>query len=580
MKDTTKKRGQRIIRRFSRASIKASEEGKEHIKENLIDRFSHIADIRLLILEWSLLVAALMMLAFTQAFWFGNSYAENVFVNGGTYIEATLGDVKSLNPLFATTSSEKTLSRLLFATLSTIDYSGHPGIGLAQSIMPNEDGKVWTVKLRDGLKWSDGEPITVDDVIFTAELIKNPAVGSIYSSNLAKVKIEKNENGDIVFNLPAAYSDFITALNFPIIPKHILGEVDPQTLIENNFSNTPVTSGAFIYNATQSTANANEEEKIFYLSANPDYYKGQVMLNSFAVHTYSTKEDIINSLNAGSTTATAELAATDVNAVNANSFIQKNSSLNSGAFIFFNTSKEIVKNSEMRAAIRQGIDINKIREAAPETMALNYPLLEVQLKLNNYPEIPSHDPVASRVKIDELRNGQPLKLEIATVNSGYLPNVAEAVKNELSSLGIEATVSSYDENQDFINNIVSKRNYDILVYEIELGADPDLLPYYHSSQASTSGLNLSNYRSVLVDDLLLGARDTLNEELRVKKYESFLEYWVNDVPAIGLYQPNLTYYYNRNVRTFSNDVRLVTALDRFSDINYWAATKATKNKTP
>ena len=580
MKKTTKKRGQKFIRRFSRASVKASEEGKEHIKENLIDRFSHIADIRLLILEWSLLIGALMMLAFAQAFWFGNSYAENVFVKGGTYTEATLGDVKSLNPLFATTSSEKTLSRLMFATLSTIDYSGHPGIGLAESIMPNEDGKVWTVKLRDGLKWSNGEPITNDDIVFTTDLIKNPAVGSAYGSNLSKVKVSINENNEIVFTLPTAYSDFITALNFPIVPKHVLGDADPQTLIENNFSNTPVTSGAFNYNATQATAGANSEEKVFYLSSNPDYYMGQTMLNSFAIHTYSSKDDIIASLNAGSTTATAELSGADAGRVNAASFIQKNSSLNSGAFIFFNTSKEIVKNNEMRAAIRQGINIDKIREAAPDTLALDYPLLKAQIKLNHYPEIPAHDVVAAKNKLDELGGGQPLKVDIATVNSGYLPNVAEAVKAQLEELGFEATVSSYEENQDFINNVISKRNYDILVYEIELGADPDLLPYYHSSQASVSGLNLSNYRNVLVDDLLLGARDTLNEELRVKKYESFLEYWVTDVPAIGLYQPNLTYYYNKNVRTFSNDVRLVTALDRFSDITSWAVTKATKNKTP
>ena len=580
MKKTTKKRGQKFIRRFSRASVKASEEGKEHIKENLIDRFSHIANIRLLILEWSLLVGALMMLAFAQAFWFGNSYAENVFVKGGTYTEATLGDVKSLNPLFATTSSEKTLSRLMFATLSTIDYSGHPGIGLAESIMPNEDGKIWTVKLRDGLKWSDGEPITNDDIVFTTDLIKNPAVGSVYGSNLAKVKVSINENNEIVFTLPTAYSDFITALNFPIVPKHILGDVDPQTLIENSFSNTPVTSGVFNYNATQATAGTNSEEKVFYLSSNPDYYMGQTMLNSFAIHTYSSKDDIIASLNAGSTTATAELSGANADKVNTASFIQKNSSLNSGAFIFFNTSKEIVKNNEMRAAIRQGINIDKIREAAPDTLALDYPLLKAQIKLNHYPEIPAHDTVAAKNKLDELGGGQPLKVDIATVNSGYLPNVAEAVKAQLEELGFEVTVSSYEENQDFINNVISKRNYDILVYEIELGADPDLLPYYHSSQASVSGLNLSNYRNVLVDDLLLGARDTLNEELRVKKYESFLEHWMTDVPAIGLYQPNLTYYYNKNVRTFSNDVRLVTALDRFSDITSWAVTKATKNKTP
>ena len=131
MKKNIRKRGQRFIRKFSRASAKASEESRYHIKENLIGRFSHIASIRLLILEWSLMVLALTMLAVAQAFWFGDSYAENTFISGGTYMEATIGDVNSLNPLFATTSSEKTLSRLMFATIVANDYSGHTGIGLA-----------------------------------------------------------------------------------------------------------------------------------------------------------------------------------------------------------------------------------------------------------------------------------------------------------------------------------------------------------------------------------------------------------------------------------------------------------------
>ena len=110
MVNSFKKRGQKLIRNFSRASIRVSEEGKEHIKENLVERISHIGNIRLLIFEWVLLVAALIMLSITQAFWFGNSYAGNVFTPGGTYTEATLGGVNSLNPLFATTNSEKTLS--------------------------------------------------------------------------------------------------------------------------------------------------------------------------------------------------------------------------------------------------------------------------------------------------------------------------------------------------------------------------------------------------------------------------------------------------------------------------------------
>lgn len=578
MSDSIKKRGQKFLRNVFRVTSRASEDSKEHIKDNLIGRVSHIHSIRLLILEWGLLVAALILLAITQYMWFIESYAEDMFASGGNYTEATLGEVNSLNPLFATTNSERTLSKLLFATISTIDYSGHPGIGLAESILPSENGKVWTMHLREGLKWSDGHPITNEDVIFTLDLIKSPTVSSVYDTSISNVEITENDNGDIVFSLPTIYADFVSALNIPVVPKHELEDSDPRNLIEDTFSNAPITSGAFSFNALQSVPSSNE--KVYYLSANPYYYKGEPLLSSFAVHTYSDKESIIGALNSGTVTATAELSGADSSRITAGQYQQKDSSISSGAYIFFNTSSSFLKKSEFRAAIRQGIDIEKIREAAPDTIDLDYPLLASQIELAAYPEIPGRDVESAKTKISELSGDDSVSLEIATVNSRYLPEVADALKAELESLGIQAHVSAYEENQDFINNIISKRSYDILLYEIELGADPDLLPYYHSSQTSGAGLNLSNYRNALVDDLLLGARDTLDEALRAKKYEAFLEYWVNDVPAIGIYQPSLTYYYNRNVRTFSNNVRLVTPLDRFTDITSWATVKETKNKTP
>lgn len=578
MGNQLRKRGQKFIKKFSRATTKASIESKEHIKENFFARLRHIGEIRLLILEWGLLITALILLAVAQTFWFANSYSEDVFSQGGSYIEATLGDVGSMNPLFATTNSEKVLSRLMFGTLATIDYSGHTNIGLASRITPSEDGKTWTVKLRDNLTWSDGEPITNDDVLFTTELIRNPRVDSIYDTDLSNVKVSINENDEIVFTLPTTYADFISALDFPILPKHILESGDPETLIENTFSSAPVTSGAFTFNALQTTSKT--EEEVIYLSANPDYYKGKPLLNSFAIHTYDDKESIISALNAGTVTATAELTEADHDSVNSGFFLEKNSSLSSGVFVFFNTKNASLKNAELRAAIRQGIDIAKIREQAPDTVALNYPLLASQIKLTNYPAIPARDFEAAKTKIKELIGDEKAALNIATVNTGYLPAVANEFAEELKALGFDANVVSYDENQDFIANVISSRGYDILIYDIELGSDPDLLPYYHSSQTTSGGLNLSNYRNALVDDLLLGARDTLDETLRVKKYESFLEYWVADVPAIGLYQPNLTYYYNKNARTFSDDVKLVTPLDRFSDVTDWAITKTTKNKTP
>lgn len=578
MKNSLKKRGQKFLKKFSLASNRAREEGKEHIKENLFGRVSHIQNIRLLILEWSLLTMALIMLAVTQAFWSNSSYASDVFVEGGTYAEATIGRVNSMNPLFATTSSEKVLSKLMFATLTTIDYSGNIGLGLADSLLASENGKVWTLKLRDNLKWSDGEPLTNEDVMFTLSLIQNSAVGSIYASSLANVKITENENGEIIFNLPSNYADFETALVIPIVPKHILEDAEPKALVEDEFSNKPVTSGAFAFNAVQSTSFKDEE--VIYLTANPNYYLGKPMLNSFAVHTYPDKTSIIDALNGNIVTATAELSEQDEDKVLSRAFYHKNSSIDVGAFIFFNTSSGALKNKELRAAIRRGLDLQRIRAVAPDTIALDYPFLKSQIELSSYPAIPTYDFGVATQKISEIKGDNTVSLNIATVNSGFLPAVAEVLKTELEALGIEASVTVHEETQDFVANVISRRNYDILVYEIELGADPDPLPYYHSSQTSTAGLNLSNYHNALVDDLLIGARESLDAKLRAKKYETFLEYWVADVPAIGLYQANMTYYYNKNARGFGDDVKLVTAIDRFSDILNFAAVKASRDKTP
>ena len=577
MASSIKKRGQKIVRKFSRVSSKAREESKEHIKENLIARVSHIRGIKLLILEWCLLVVGLVMLAITQAFWSGTSYAGDVFVEGGSYTEATIGPVNSMNPLFAMTSSEKVLSKLMFSTLTTVDYSGNIGMGLLESLTAAQNGKVWKATLKKGLKWSDGADISNEDVMFTIDLIQNPLVNSIYSSSLKGVKVEEDENGHIIFTLPSAYADFASALEFPIVPKHELEDTQPQTLVEDDFSNAPVVSGPFMYNALQTGAGNNVT---VFLSANPNYYRGKPMLNSFAVHTYDDKASVISALNSGAVTATAELAGSEASEVTSTSYVRQDSGINSGAFMFFNTSSDVVKKREMRTAIRQGIDLITVRTAAPGTVMLDYPLIESQIKLTTYQKIPKYNFDAAKEKIATLSAGKELVLNVATVNSGYLPAVTDALKTQLELLGFNVNVTVYEETQEFIGNIIAKRNYDILVYEIELGADPDLLPYYHSSQANTAGLNLSNYRNALADDLLIGARETLDETMRILKYETFLQHWVYDVPAIGLYQANMTYLYNKNARAFSNNVRLVTPIDRFSDVMNFAATKATKNKTP
>ena len=577
MKKTFKKRGQKLKRQLSKISKKAGEEGLEHIQENFIDRISHAKNVRLLILEWSLLVAVLTFLAITQAFWYKNSYATITFTNGGTYSEATLGKVNSLNPLFATTSSEKTLSRLMFSSLATTDYSGHTGLGLASSIKVDDSGKIWTLKLRDNLRWSDGEPITNADVLYTVKVIQDPTVRTSYSSNLTGVKLSE-EDGNLIFTLSSPYANFSSSLDFPILPAHILSEVAASNLLEHSFSTKPVTSGAFAHNATQSVG--TEGEKIIYLAKNPHYYNGAPLLDNFTIHAYPSLDGIKTAISSGTVTATAELSEKDAPDLKGTNLIQRQTSLNSGIYAFLNISSSTLSNLTLRQALRQGIDINKLLLTLDGEQRLDYPLISNQIDISNYPTLPDYDPEAAKETIASLNLPEDFELNLATVSTGDLPELAESLAGELRELGIPTSVQVFEPNQDFLVGIVRPRAYDILLYEIELGPDPDLFAYYHSSQASETGLNLSNYKSALADDLILGARNTMDHKLRVTKYETFLKHWVDDVPAIGIAQMNLTYYVNKDVRTFSEDSRLVDATDRFADITRWGTETTTKNRTP
>ncbi|MBQ3271535.1 hypothetical protein IJH10_02955 [Candidatus Saccharibacteria bacterium] len=577
MEQDIKKSGHKIVKRFSRFSKRAGAEGREHIRENFIDRISHVKNVRLLILEWALLVLAIIMLSITQAFLYAESYAVTTFTSGGTYSEATLGRVNSLNPLFATTNSEKALSRLMFLTLSSVDYSGHIGLGLADSIKTDDTGTTWTVKLRDGLTWSDGEPITNADVLYTVKMLQSPSVISSYSSNMSGVTVEESGE-ELVFKLTTPYSNFSTALDFPILPSHILGDVSPNLLLEDNFSTTPVTSGAFTFKASQSIGSLGE--KIVYLSPNKSYYEGAPLLDSFAIHAYTSTEDIITALNTGSVTATAELLPTDADKITSSSIYEKETALNSGVFLFFNTTSSVFSSKDLRKAVQQGIDMRSLRAPVGDESDLDYPLLSTQVEITDYPSLPEYNPDAAKETIRNADFNKETPINIVAINTGYFPALAENLKFQLENLGFKAETNIMNPGQDFLVNIIRPRNYDILLYEIELGSDPDLFAYYHSSQVRENGLNLSNYNSTIASDALLAARRTVDPSVRNTKYVTFLKAWVDDVPAIGIYQVNLAYFMNKNVRSFSSENRLVTATDRFEDVNMWATEKTSKNRTP
>ena len=336
-------------------------------------------------------------------------------------------------------------------------------------------------------------------------------------------------------------------------------------------------------NATQNIG--TDGEKIVYLTANSRYYKNAPLLDSFSIHAFLNTSDIKTAIRSGTVTATADLPSRFAAELNSSNINEYQTAINYGVFAFFNTESAVLKNKSLRQAIRLGINFNNLRTGLSGELALDYPILESQVESIAFPSLPKTDVTAAKSEIEKIKASDnslgDTKLNIVTIKGdNYLEEVANRIASQLEGLGLSSTVTAYESNQDFALNILRPRAYDLLVYEIGLGADPDVLAYYHSLESSENGHNLSNYKNLVVNDLLLSARTTMDGNLRAAKYQKFLERWVDDVPALGLYQTTLPYFVNRNVRTFSQENRLVTTTDRFMDIENWGAKKIIKNRTP
>src|SRR5690606_16960206 len=140
---------------------------------------------------------------------------------GGTYAEAVTGQIDTLNPLYASTEAEVSVSRLLFSSLYTFDTAGKLSESLAQSMDVDESGKIYTVKIRSDVIWHDGRELTAKDVAFTINLIKKPATMSPLRINWQDVEVRVIDDTTVEFRLPALYAAFPHALTFAVLPSHI-----------------------------------------------------------------------------------------------------------------------------------------------------------------------------------------------------------------------------------------------------------------------------------------------------------------------------------------------------------------------
>lgn len=151
-------------------------------------------------------------------------------VDGGTITLSTFSDIVSLNPVFINDTSSGDVAQFLFAKLYDLNREGNvtaePWSLAAEAPKVSEDGKTYTVKLKDSAKWSDGQPVTADDIIFTIDTIRNPEAGAPGISLMDKVdKIEKVDDKTVSITLKQIYAPFQYSLVVELIPAHVLKDI-------------------------------------------------------------------------------------------------------------------------------------------------------------------------------------------------------------------------------------------------------------------------------------------------------------------------------------------------------------------
>jgi len=132
---------------------------------------------------------------------------------------------KNLDPRFATQAAAMRVSRLVFDSLVSVDnprMEPEPLLAERWSIDP-ADPRRWTITLRQGVTWHDGEPFDAQDVAYTFNSVMDPAVGSPFRAPYGRhlERVEALNSNTVLFVLKAPYATFLTDLVLGIVPEHV-----------------------------------------------------------------------------------------------------------------------------------------------------------------------------------------------------------------------------------------------------------------------------------------------------------------------------------------------------------------------
>lgn len=578
MKPTTRLRLRRRLRNTRKGVTEAQSQAAEHLDKHVVRRWQKFKDVQRFVFGWLALVALLAFGVLVQQRALAGFYMEKVPAPGGTYTEGVVGEISNINPIFASSTPDRSAAALIFEPLLTYDNQTKLIGALAESWTANEEQDEYTIKLRTDLVWHDGTPLTSRDVVFTFEAIQHPDTNSPLNRSWRDITVEAADDTTVIFTLPNPFTPFIHSLTrVGILPHHVLGEIEPRELRAHPFNLAPrVGSGPFVF----ASIALDDEVGQIRLTRFDNYYRGQPKLNEIVLQTFADQEELLAAFSEDVVSGAAGLRTSDISQLNELHDYKLNTpSLYHNVLLFMNMSEDNLKDRKLRQALVQSTDNNQIfKQLGAHFRTSNGPLLRDQLGYD--PDLAQfeYSPTQADKLLDELgwvmaddgfryKDEKRLEFTLVTQHSEEYPIVAEEIQRQWHERGISLQ-PQFIEATDLQQSYVIPHNYELLLLGIDQGVDPDVFVYWHSSQARVGGFNLSELEDDEIDASLEAGRTRIDPALRAAKFETFLTRWRRAAPAVALYRPGFFYVQDDAVNGF-NKSRLADPVGRYFDIHNW-----------
>ena len=519
--------------------------------------------------------------------------------SGGVYTEALIGSMSRFNPLLDRNNApDRDVDKLLFSGLIRFDSRGMPLPDLAEAWGTSQDGTIYNFSIRPNALWHDGEPVTTDDVIFTIDLIKSSV--SYYPQDVKalwdEVEIRRMDDKTMQFRLPEPFVPFLDYLTFGVLPKHILGTIPADQILNADFNLHPVGSGPYQFDHLL-VENGQITGTVLTLA--PQYYGQKPYIPQVVFRYYPSAQAALDAYKQGEVMGISQITTDILD----EALLEEDLSLYTSrrpelSLIFFNLNNGEVaffQDPAVRKALLTGLNRQRMINDLLRGQAIlaDGPILPGSWAYYDGVEHIAYDPDAAISILRKegyvippeggdvrAKDGHFLTFTLLHPDDELHTALAEHIRQDWEKLGVRVVLEAKPYEQLIYDNL-ERREYQAALVDLNLSytPDPDPYPFWHQAEA-TGGQNYAQWDNRPASEYLERARITADINERARLYRNFQVIFAQELPALPLYFPTYTFAVDAQVYGVQA-APLYDTSDRLNNIASWhLLTRRTIEATP